>query len=71
MNNRRKREEKKERDADRKAESRKITDPLEPAQRQGHKPSRGAEIDAELEREDEEAVHKKKERMGSFGPNAS
>ncbi|KAI0830831.1 hypothetical protein BC628DRAFT_905972 [Trametes gibbosa] len=39
-----------------------VTDPLEPAQRQGHEPSRGAKIDAELQKEDEETVR----NMGPF-----
>lgn len=42
-----------------------VTDPLEPARRHGNKPSRGAQIDAELQREDEEAMKKK----GSWGPS--
>jgi len=68
LNNRRKREEKAERDADRKMESKTVTNPLEPAAQQGHQPSRGAQIDAELQREDEEATAKKVEQKGSFGP---
>ncbi|KAF7767996.1 hypothetical protein Agabi119p4_7239 [Agaricus bisporus var. burnettii] len=34
-------------------------DPLKPAIDHGHKPSRGAEIDAELQKEDEEMLKKK------------
>ena len=36
-----------------------VTDPLAPARKQGHKPSRGAEIDAELKRDDEERLKQK------------
>jgi len=36
-----------------------VPDPLEPAQRHGNKPSRGAEIDAELKAEDEAILQKK------------
>ncbi|EED80337.1 predicted protein [Postia placenta Mad-698-R] len=68
LDNRRQREEKRERDADRKAESKTVTNPLEPATRQGHKPSRGAQVDAELQEEDEAALEKKKQQKGSFGP---
>ncbi|CCM02749.1 uncharacterized protein FIBRA_04857 [Fibroporia radiculosa] len=68
LDNRRKRERKQERDAEHKAELGTVTDPLEPARRQGHEPSRGAQIDAELQQEDEEAMQKKKQQKGSFGP---
>ncbi|KZT02034.1 uncharacterized protein LAESUDRAFT_738898 [Laetiporus sulphureus 93-53] len=59
LQNRMKREEKEERERDQ--ESQTITDPLEPATRQGHEPSRGAQIDAELQREDEEMLAKKQQ----------
>ncbi|KIK61385.1 hypothetical protein GYMLUDRAFT_225061 [Collybiopsis luxurians FD-317 M1] len=36
-----------------------ITDPLKPAQMHGNEPSRGAQIDAELQREDEETLRNK------------
>ena len=38
-----------------------ITDSLEPARSHGNKPSRGAEIDAEIQREEEEMLRKKNE----------
>jgi len=69
LNNRRLREEKQEREADRKAESKTVTNPLAPAERQGHEPSRGAQVDAELQREDEEMLQKKVQQKGSFGPS--
>ncbi|KAI0326755.1 hypothetical protein GY45DRAFT_1437414 [Cubamyces sp. BRFM 1775] len=52
-------EKKMEREAEREERAQTVTDPLEPAQRQGHEPSRGAQVDAELQREDEENVRKK------------
>ena len=36
-----------------------VTDPLEPASRQGHEPSRGAQVDAELKQEEEEILKQK------------
>ncbi|KAG7095623.1 hypothetical protein E1B28_006347 [Marasmius oreades] len=36
-----------------------ITDPLEPARSHGNEPSRGAKIDAELQKEDEEELERK------------
>ncbi|KAI0713169.1 hypothetical protein C8T65DRAFT_574159 [Cerioporus squamosus] len=36
-----------------------VTNPLEPAQRHGNEPSRGAQVDAELQAEDEEILRKK------------
>ncbi|KAH9926434.1 uncharacterized protein B0H18DRAFT_1006072 [Fomitopsis serialis] len=69
LNNRRDREEALEREADRKAEAKTVTDPLAPASRQGHEPSRGAQVDAELQAEDEASLSKKKHEKGSFGPN--
>ncbi|KAF5360594.1 hypothetical protein D9756_005042 [Leucocoprinus leucothites] len=39
--------------------SRTVHDPLKPAMDHGNKPSRGAQIDAELQREDEEMLRKK------------
>ncbi|KAI0800523.1 hypothetical protein C8Q74DRAFT_421644 [Fomes fomentarius] len=47
-----------ERQEERQERSKTVSNSLEPAQRQGHEPSRGAQIDAELQREDEEAVRK-------------
>ncbi|KJA28388.1 hypothetical protein HYPSUDRAFT_129497, partial [Hypholoma sublateritium FD-334 SS-4] len=38
-----------------------VTDPLEPARSHGNKPSRGAEIDAEIQRDEEELLKKKNE----------
>ncbi|CDO74418.1 hypothetical protein BN946_scf184867.g16 [Trametes cinnabarina] len=54
-----KQEKKMERQAEREERAQTVHDPLEPAQRHGHEPSRGAQIDAELQREDEENVRKK------------
>ncbi|KAI0756219.1 hypothetical protein C8Q80DRAFT_1091674 [Daedaleopsis nitida] len=48
-----------ERQEERADRAKTVTNPLEPAQRHGNKPSRGAEIDAELQREDEDALAKK------------
>ncbi|GBE77356.1 hypothetical protein SCP_0102290 [Sparassis crispa] len=59
LGNRQKQEEKAEHDRDLELESHTVTDPLEPAQSQGHKPSRGAQVDAELQQEDEEMLKKK------------
>jgi hypothetical protein len=39
--------------------SRTVTDPLKPAQDQGHKPSRGAQIDKELQEDDERRLEEK------------
>ncbi|EIW63873.1 uncharacterized protein TRAVEDRAFT_110483 [Trametes versicolor FP-101664 SS1] len=50
---------KEERDSERRDRERTVTDPLEAAQSHGNKPSRGAQIDAELQREDEELIRKK------------
>ena len=52
-------EKKMEREAEQEERAQTVTNPLEPAQRHGHEPSRGAQIDAELQREDEENVRKK------------
>ncbi|KAI0652614.1 hypothetical protein C8Q79DRAFT_1005785 [Trametes meyenii] len=52
-------ERKEEREAEREERARTIDDPLEPAKRHGNDPSRGAQIDAELQREDEENIKKK------------
>ncbi|KAI0033826.1 hypothetical protein K488DRAFT_46815 [Vararia minispora EC-137] len=41
------------------AEPNTVTDPLKPALDQGHQPSRGAQIDKELQEEDEEILRKK------------
>ncbi|KAI0673891.1 hypothetical protein C8Q78DRAFT_1151963 [Trametes maxima] len=48
-----------EREAEREERARTVDDPLEPAKRHGNEPSRGAQIDAELQREDEENIKKK------------
>ncbi len=48
-----------ERQKERQERSKTVNNPLEPAQRQGHEPSRGAQIDAELQQEDEETIRKK------------
>ena len=48
-----------ERQKEREERARTVTDPLKPAQDHGNEPSRGAQIDAELQREDEELVKKK------------
>ncbi|KAH7099533.1 hypothetical protein BKA62DRAFT_621348 [Auriculariales sp. MPI-PUGE-AT-0066] len=36
-----------------------VTDPLEPARSQGHEPSRGAQIDKQLQDEEEEELRNK------------
>ncbi|OSD00910.1 hypothetical protein PYCCODRAFT_1478914 [Trametes coccinea BRFM310] len=59
LNVRMKQEMKMERQAEREERAKTVDDPLEPAQRHGHQPSRGAQIDAELQQEDEENVRKK------------
>ena len=69
LSNRKDREAAEEREADRQAEAKTVTDPLAPASHQGHEPSRGAQIDAELQAEDEANLSKKKKDKGSFGPN--
>ena len=69
LSNRKDREAAEEREADRRAEEKTVTDPLAPASHQGHEPSRGAQIDAELQAEDEANLSKKKKDKGSFGPN--
>ncbi|TBU26821.1 hypothetical protein BD311DRAFT_697805 [Dichomitus squalens] len=48
-----------ERQAEREESQKTVKDPLEPATRQGHEPSRGAQMDAELQHEDEEMLKKK------------
>ena len=48
-----------ERQAEREERQQTVTNPLEPAQRHGNEPSRGAQIDAELQAEDEAALRKK------------
>lgn len=65
MNNRFEQEQKERVESELEESKKTVTDPLEPARRHGNKPSRGAEIDAELQREDEEAMKKK----GSWGPS--
>ncbi|KAH9950965.1 hypothetical protein B0H21DRAFT_720587 [Amylocystis lapponica] len=64
LDNKRKQEEKTERDSERADRERTVSDPLEPAQRHGNEPSRGAQVDAELQREDEEATKKKGDFKG-------
>ena len=56
LENRARQEAVRERQQDREDRAKTVTDPLEPAQRNGNEPSRGAQIDAELQREDAEAV---------------
>ncbi|PPQ90001.1 hypothetical protein CVT25_009641 [Psilocybe cyanescens] len=51
--------EKNERLSDQHADAKTVTDPLEPARAHGNEPSRGAKIDAELQREEEELLRKK------------
>ncbi|KAF9269465.1 hypothetical protein L218DRAFT_953078 [Marasmius fiardii PR-910] len=36
-----------------------VTDPLEPARSYGNEPSKGAKVDAELQKEDEEMLKRK------------
>lgn len=69
LNNRRKREEAEERKADRQAEAKTVTDPLAPASHQGHEPSRGAKIDAELQADDEANLSRKQQQKELNGPN--
>ncbi|KAI0937407.1 hypothetical protein AcV5_005323 [Taiwanofungus camphoratus] len=64
LTNRLEQEKKMERESVERDNANAVTDPLEPAQKHGHQPSRGAQVDAELQREDEEAMKNK----GSFGP---
>ena len=68
MQNRQKHHEKKAREAERAATSQTVRDPLEPATRRGHEPSRGAQVDAELKAEDEAASAKKIQEKGQFEP---
>ena len=58
LDNRAKQELKNEEDEDRAARERN-NDPLAPAQWQGNEPSKGAKIDAELQREEAEILKKK------------
>ncbi|KAH9486072.1 hypothetical protein JR316_0000136 [Psilocybe cubensis] len=51
--------EKNERHAEKHADDKTVTDPLAPARSHGNEPSRGAKIDAELQREEEELMRKK------------
>ncbi|OCH89759.1 hypothetical protein OBBRIDRAFT_826380 [Obba rivulosa] len=60
------REQKARIDAARNERSRTVNDPLEPAQRQGHKPSRGAQVDAELKNEDQQRLQEKGPYFGVF-----
>lgn len=65
LRNRAEQEEKARKESDLADRAKTVTDPLEPALSHGNKPSRGAQIDAELQQEDEEALKKK----GSWGPD--
>ncbi|KAI0778902.1 hypothetical protein BD413DRAFT_512733 [Trametes elegans] len=58
-------EKKHEREVERAERAQTVDDPLEPAQRHGNQPSRGAQVDAELQREDEEILKKKGPYNGS------
>ncbi|KAH9926433.1 uncharacterized protein B0H18DRAFT_1118932 [Fomitopsis serialis] len=71
MQNRQKHDEKKAREAERAAASQTVRDPLEPATRQGHEPSRGAQVDAELQAEDEALLQKKRTEKGQWGPKVN
>lgn len=53
-------------DEARKERNQTVKDPLEPALRHGHQPSRGAQIDADLQKEDEQQLQ---EKGGYFGVN--
>ena len=71
MQNRRKHEQQKVREAERTAAGETVKDPLAPAMWQGHEPGRGAQIDAELKAEDEAALAKKIRQRGQFGPKVN
>ena len=51
-----KEERKEERKAEEAERHKTVRNPLEPALKHGHKPSRGAQVDAQLQREDEEEL---------------
>ncbi len=51
-----KQERKQEREADEAERHKTVTNPLEPALRHGNKPSHGAQVDAQLQHEDEEEL---------------
>ena len=53
---REKQERKEKREAEEAERHKTVTNPLEPALRHGHKPSRGAQVDAQLQHEDEEEL---------------
>ncbi len=59
LNNRAKQEATEERQAEIEDRQKTVTNPLEPAKRHGNEPSRGAQVDAELQAEDEEMLRKK------------
>ncbi|TFK88889.1 hypothetical protein K466DRAFT_467717, partial [Polyporus arcularius HHB13444] len=59
LNNRARQEAAQERLAEVADRQKTVTDPLEPAKRHGNEPSRGAQVDAELQAEDEEILRKK------------
>jgi len=56
-------------DAEEKLHSKTVTDPLAPAQKHGNEPSRGAQVDAELQAEEEEQLKRTGKDKGGFGPN--
>ncbi|KAM5539935.1 hypothetical protein V8D89_006438 [Ganoderma adspersum] len=53
---REKQERKEEREAEKAERHKTVTNPLAPALMHGHKPSRGAQVDAQLQHEDEEEL---------------
>ncbi|EMD42339.1 hypothetical protein CERSUDRAFT_90956 [Gelatoporia subvermispora B] len=59
LNRRAQAEKKQWEDEEREEQEQTITNPLAPAEKQGHQPSRGAQVDAELQRDDEEQLKKK------------
>lgn len=71
MQNRQKHDQQKAREAERAAAGETVKDPLAPATWQGHEPSRGAQVDAELKAEDEAALAKKIRQKGQFGPKVN
>ncbi|KAH9830456.1 uncharacterized protein C8Q71DRAFT_862466 [Rhodofomes roseus] len=71
MQNRQKHDEKKAREAERAAAGQTVKDPLAPATRQGHEPSRGAQVDAELKAEDEALLAQKVKEKGQWGPKVN
>ncbi|OCH89760.1 hypothetical protein OBBRIDRAFT_793986 [Obba rivulosa] len=53
-------------DEERQGRQQTVTNPLEPAEKQGHQASRGAQVDAELQRDDEEQVKQKGGYNGTY-----